>query len=987
MEVFELIANILTGVILASLCVMGLIGNSVTLLVLNSNREMRNQPINMYLTVLAVYDNGVLFTAFLMFCVPGIFELMGSDYQFIDPISTIGNATSLLHENVTVLNKAHVLRVEHELLHALNSPYFQEHKEVPFNQTAFEVLLRHQDSKWNSSTSVQTFQPPKRNPKKRRRVTANKTDRNERAKRRSPQEIAGESTIRVSSYDMKENRNPGETLTGKSMTLHDKETFPVIVTSKSPETSSAAQTLSSKENKVTSAETTTTSTSSTPSSAFEKKRQQENFDKKKKISDAKTSKVEKRSNVLEVNSSTSGQEVLNNKKDVKHNLYFAVSAGKKTSSSVSGSEEEIRCIEDEDKYKRIAIEESASQKRTSPSSSETTGRMMLETSSCPSFLSSITPAVSHSAMTDKEQRKEEEATTTSEIGNREDERDRRTLERIPKRTLKRTTQQQEKRLSTLLINMNEQPVSYSSRFSTSYSTNPSYSYESVMLPHPTAISLEESSWSLSSSHLPSFQVSHPSISQSPSQISQKNLAILPETMTMRRRRSRSRTQGTTTSFSTSSRVTEGKDSSRDDEQEGQEFQDDDDSQVTTYYYSKSSSSSRPSESTPLSSSTTASRVSSYYPFVPNTDQMKEEAPSQETLQTTSSSFSFTSLRSPQQEIGEDFTKSNDRMQGSDSSAFPSTFSAPFFSSSSLISFEPASQGTEDHTSMDHGDSSPDNHFDLEDHQAKLETLRNTVHDISNETENDYIYDIRVSYITFIYPLGMIAQSGSVWTTCLITAERYLAIAHPLKALTLSTKKRALCSLLIVSIISFVYNIPRFFEIHVEEKISGRPEFKQTDLRAGNVYYFWSYVVAAYLIFLYAIPLFLLSYLNTKIYQAIKKANRDRSSLSRVQDNELNIAYMLVLLVAIFVFCNLPAFVVSILEHFQPPFLNEMTNFSNFLVCFNSSVNFVVYCTFGKKFRERLVQTFCFGSRRVPRRSTPIKIRTNHKASIVAETIV
>lgn len=210
----------------------------------------------------------------------------------------------------------------------------------------------------------------------------------------------------------------------------------------------------------------------------------------------------------------------------------------------------------------------------------------------------------------------------------------------------------------------------------------------------------------------------------------------------------------------------------------------------------------------------------------------------------------------------------------------------------------------------------------------------------------------------------------------------------------------MCSLTILSIIALLYNIPRFFEVEIMEvDAKDVPDVKiniihQTNLRQCNVIYYWVYFIGFYMLVMYAIPLLLLSILNTKIYQAIKKANRDRSNLTRHQELELNVASMLVSLVAIFIACNGPAFFVNIfellhkLDFVDDTYLTLMTTFSNFLVCFNSSVNFVVYCTFGKKFRERLLQTFvCCKRRGAPRRSPPIKIRNNHKTSIVAETIV
>ena len=62
----------LSGLLLNSLCLFGLIANLLTLYVLNATREMRRQPINMFLSVLAIYDKGVLLNAILMCGIPAL---------------------------------------------------------------------------------------------------------------------------------------------------------------------------------------------------------------------------------------------------------------------------------------------------------------------------------------------------------------------------------------------------------------------------------------------------------------------------------------------------------------------------------------------------------------------------------------------------------------------------------------------------------------------------------------------------------------------------------------------------------------------------------------------------------------------------------------------------------------------------------------------------------------------------------------------------
>lgn len=89
----------LSGVLLNGLCVFGLVANLLTLYVLNATREMRRQPINMFLTVLAIYDKGVLLNAILMCGIPALAK--GSSGDNLYSSDNLFNATMPLHKNLS----------------------------------------------------------------------------------------------------------------------------------------------------------------------------------------------------------------------------------------------------------------------------------------------------------------------------------------------------------------------------------------------------------------------------------------------------------------------------------------------------------------------------------------------------------------------------------------------------------------------------------------------------------------------------------------------------------------------------------------------------------------------------------------------------------------------------------------------------------------------------------------------------------------------
>uniref|UniRef100_T1J193 G-protein coupled receptors family 1 profile domain-containing protein n=1 Tax=Strigamia maritima TaxID=126957 RepID=T1J193_STRMM len=214
---------------------------------------------------------------------------------------------------------------------------------------------------------------------------------------------------------------------------------------------------------------------------------------------------------------------------------------------------------------------------------------------------------------------------------------------------------------------------------------------------------------------------------------------------------------------------------------------------------------------------------------------------------------------------------------------------------------------------------------------------------------------------WVYPFGLIAQTGSVWITVTVTAERYIAVCHPLKAKSVCTYGRARVYIILITILSIIYNLPRFWEVqkiyithHVtnETVIAAIP----TDLRR-NPYFVRIYLTWLYLVVMYVVPFLCLSLLNVFIWCQVQTANRERRRLSKHQRKEISLALMLLCVVVVFFICNCLALVVNILEAFN--IINDnLTQMSNLLVTVNSSVNFIIYCIFGQKFRRILQRLLC-----------------------------
>ncbi|TRY62194.1 hypothetical protein TCAL_02110 [Tigriopus californicus] len=212
----------------------------------------------------------------------------------------------------------------------------------------------------------------------------------------------------------------------------------------------------------------------------------------------------------------------------------------------------------------------------------------------------------------------------------------------------------------------------------------------------------------------------------------------------------------------------------------------------------------------------------------------------------------------------------------------------------------------------------------------------------------------------MYPIAMISQTSSVYLTMIITIERYLVVCWPLRSRSLCTYGRAKRCVFMVFLFAILYNLTRFFEFSHKKTYDedGNYMFSliATDLRENHMY-ISLYMNWLYMIVMYAFPFLVMFVLNWKIAREIQKAKQERFRMSNSEKKEQSVAIMLMVVVTIFMICNAPAMASNIAEHLRYDAL-ELTQISNFLVVLNSSVNVMVYLTFGMKFRRVFCKVFC-----------------------------
>ena len=128
----------------------------------------------------------------------------------------------------------------------------------------------------------------------------------------------------------------------------------------------------------------------------------------------------------------------------------------------------------------------------------------------------------------------------------------------------------------------------------------------------------------------------------------------------------------------------------------------------------------------------------------------------------------------------------------------------------------------------------------------------------------------------VYPLALIAQTVSVYLTLTVTLERFVAVCHPLQARSLCTYGRARLYVILIILLSTLYNLPRFWEVQIEE-LPPEPRYNTTlyEVRMSplrdNPFYISIYIHWMYLIFIYFLPFSSLAVLNAAIYRQVRQS--------------------------------------------------------------------------------------------------------------------
>lgn len=226
----------------------------------------------------------------------------------------------------------------------------------------------------------------------------------------------------------------------------------------------------------------------------------------------------------------------------------------------------------------------------------------------------------------------------------------------------------------------------------------------------------------------------------------------------------------------------------------------------------------------------------------------------------------------------------------------------------------------------------------------------------------------------MWPIASAAQLCTVWLVVLITADRYLALCRPFSRCRLATRRQAGYAIVLVVAVSCAFNLPRCFEYTIEPVMSNCeqnvtvPSLVQTELLM-NTDYFITYNVVLYVIFMYVVPLTLVTVLNVKLIQTLRVAREESRALTHNHPTTCMVSRsntrLLVAMVTVFILCELPDSVFRILflalrnaEGISGQVENYLSIIGSVCIVANSAVNCLIYSVAGRQFRRTLIGLVC-----------------------------
>ena len=228
---------------------------------------------------------------------------------------------------------------------------------------------------------------------------------------------------------------------------------------------------------------------------------------------------------------------------------------------------------------------------------------------------------------------------------------------------------------------------------------------------------------------------------------------------------------------------------------------------------------------------------------------------------------------------------------------------------------------------------------------------------------------RVYVHKYLTPFGYMSQSATIWMTVLLAANRYIAICRPFQAQSCLTLARAKIQVALVAIFSIFFNVPRMFQHEIVYHSETGKVVGLNESSIGKSSMFGQvYTNGLYSVLVLLIPFVLLLILNVQLIRELRASRQRmrRNSISPPEQHDENITFVMIIIIIVFLICHTPDRIIQIVHALLkkqsngpcPRGLYYAQCICNLLFIVNSSVNFLIYYMFRKRFRRLLRTRVC-----------------------------
>lgn len=207
----------------------------------------------------------------------------------------------------------------------------------------------------------------------------------------------------------------------------------------------------------------------------------------------------------------------------------------------------------------------------------------------------------------------------------------------------------------------------------------------------------------------------------------------------------------------------------------------------------------------------------------------------------------------------------------------------------------------------------------------------------------------------LYPITILFQFSSIFLTVAASICRCLTIYCSNTAQFIYKGKNSVRIVVSIFLIGFMLSTPYWFKYQTLKyfnPMTNRTEYHVVDTKIE----LFERIHVILTTSSYSIPLVILTVANILLVLVLLKSRKRKQSFGLAHLNELKTTFVLIMIIILFFLCNMPNFVMNILNITKLTSSNtlqmmKLHQWANFLLIINYSTNFAIYCLFGENFRK------------------------------------